>query len=64
MKSIYLRITDGSAEYLVEVNQSKQIESIICFRTGSRVGTDLSLSQVPWSARWQIEQELEAITTL
>jgi hypothetical protein len=53
-----LRIQDGNYEYLTFLDTDGQIETIVKFKFGSRIGTTMKLAEVPWSVRWQIEKEL------
>lgn len=54
-----IRVVDLDNEYIVFIDDdSHQIETIVVFTHGRVIGTEYSLHQLPWSARWQIEQEL------
>lgn len=53
-----IRVTDTENEYLVFINEERQIDNIVQFPHGRRIGNQLTLDQIPWSARWQIEQEM------
>lgn len=53
-----IRVTDLDNEYIVFIDEFRQIETIVVFTHGRVVGTEFALHQLPWSARWQIEQEL------
>lgn len=55
---ICIRVTDFENEYLVFLTEDKQIDNIVQIPLGRRVGNQVTLNQIPWSARWQIEQEL------
>jgi hypothetical protein len=53
-----IRVTDLDNEYIVFLEDSGRIETIIVFTHGRTIGTESTLHHLPWSARWQIEQEL------
>ena len=57
-KSPCIRVTDVDNEYIVFLDASGQIESIVVFTHGRRIGTHILFNNLPWSARWQIEQEM------
>jgi len=57
-KAPCIRVTDLDNEYIVFLDESGQIESIVVFTHNRRIGNHSKLQELPWSARWQIEQEM------
>ncbi len=58
-----IRIVDSTHEYIIFLTPDRTVESIIRFQSGQRIGTIMRLNDLPWSARWQLDLELQNFTT-
>lgn len=56
-----IRVEDNAGEYIAFLTDQGTIDYIVHLRDRSNVGNILKLQELPWSARWQIERELQEL---